>query len=43
MRKDGNKHKDVGLRNLWIKINKTSSGLFPDDWEEELEKILQEY
>ncbi len=38
MRRDGKKHVDVGLRNFWIQINKTSRGLFPDNWEEELNR-----
>ncbi|GIU69315.1 MAG: hypothetical protein KatS3mg002_0551 [Candidatus Woesearchaeota archaeon] len=41
MRKDGKEHVDVGLRNLWIQMNKTSRGLFPDNWEEELTKYYK--
>lgn len=35
-RKDGQRHKDTGLRNLWLKLNKTSRDLYPSDWEDEL-------
>src|SRR3989338_273498 len=28
-RRDGKEHNDVGLRNFWVQINKTSQGLFP--------------
>ena len=41
MRRDGKEHVDVGLRNLWIQMNKTSKGLFPDDWEEELKNYYK--
>ncbi len=40
-RRDGEKHTDVGLRNFWIQINATSRGLFPDKWEEELNKYYK--
>ena len=42
-RKDGNDHKDVGLRNLWLKITKTSKGLYPENWEEELKKYYKNF
>ncbi|MCX6800847.1 MAG: hypothetical protein NTZ73_01535 [Candidatus Diapherotrites archaeon] len=35
-RKDGKRHKDTGIRNFWLVINKTSKGLFPKNWENEL-------
>lgn len=41
LRRDGKKHLDVGLRNLWIQINTTSRGLFPNKWEEEVKKYYK--
>lgn len=40
-RKDTQMHVDVGLRNLWLELNKTSKDLFPNDWEEELKKYYK--
>lgn len=38
VRQDGEKHNDVGIRNLWLKINKTNRDTYPKDWEQELKK-----
>jgi len=40
-RRDGGEHKDVGLRNFWLKLTKTSKGLYPENWEEELKKYYK--
>lgn len=37
-RKDGKKRSESNLRILWLKLNKTSKGLYPDNWEQELKK-----
>lgn len=36
VRQDGEKYNDVGIRNLWLKINKTNRDTYPKDWEQEL-------
>jgi len=38
VRRDGERHRDVGIRNLWLKINKTNRDTYPEDWEQELKK-----
>lgn len=40
-RKDGTPHRDVGLRNFWLKINSTNRDSYPEDWEEELYKYYK--
>ena len=36
VKRDGEKHNDVGFRILWLKINKTNRDTYPEDWEQEL-------
>ncbi len=40
-RKDRKKHRDVGLRDFWVKVNKANQGLLPDNFEEELAKYYK--
>jgi hypothetical protein len=37
-RRDGEKHADTGIRNLWLKLNRTNWDTYPEDWEDELKK-----
>ena len=41
LRRDGEKHKDVGLRNFWLEITKTSKDLYPKNWENDLNKYYK--
>lgn len=41
LRRDGKKHKDVGLRNFWIEMTKTSKELYPENWENILKKYYK--
>jgi len=35
--RDGEKHKDTRIRNLWLKVNETNRHTYPENWEKELE------
>jgi hypothetical protein len=41
-KKDGGVHKDTKLRNFWVALTKTSRGLFPDTWEEEIKRYSKD-
>jgi hypothetical protein len=38
VKRDGEKHNDVGIRVLWLKRNPEKRPTYPEDWEQELKK-----
>jgi hypothetical protein len=36
VRQDGEKYNDIGIRNRWLKINKSNRDTYPNDYEQEL-------
>lgn len=37
-KRDGTKHTDTGIRNFWLKVNKTNMAIYPANWEKELKE-----